>query len=204
MRSGRRLFFDRRGAEANYGTREYLHKQPQTSWPGNADDPDRPSRLVRKLESSGAGCRWLLARWAELRCLLETGGCWLSPEKFKAVRLLGKQPVDAVADRDVTLVFLASHTIKRQHKNAFAELKCEMLVDVFVAFEGTLRREASRRCGPRAQRPPESCCWAWWTGRRAGSTIWQPNIRAGRAARATANRDPGVRPQHGRRAAAAA
>ena len=147
---GARLFFDRRGAEANYATKDFMPSQPMTSWSGIADDPDRPSRLVRKLESTGAGCRWLLARWAELRSLLDTGGCWLSPEKFKSVRLLGKQPLEADADREVALVFLASHTIKRQHKNAFAELNCEMNADVFGQFEARLRARGVEEMRPKS------------------------------------------------------
>ena len=34
--------------------------------PTRPDDPDRPECLLRRLESSAAGCRWLLERWAEL------------------------------------------------------------------------------------------------------------------------------------------
>src|SRR5262249_21829145 len=32
--------------------------------PIHPDDPDHPERLLRSLESSAAGCRWLLDRWA--------------------------------------------------------------------------------------------------------------------------------------------
>jgi hypothetical protein len=146
---GTRLLFDRRGAEANYGARGYLHKQPQTSWPGVADDPDRPSRLVRNLEATAAGCRWLLARWAELRDQLEPGRCWLSPEKFRATRLLGNQPANADTDREIALVFLASHTIKRQHKSAFEELNCEMSEDVFDQFEARVRARGLEELRPK-------------------------------------------------------
>ena len=43
---------------------------------------------------------------------LDAGQPWLSSDKLKAVRLLGKQPFDALDDRDVAMVFLASWVLK--------------------------------------------------------------------------------------------
>ena len=36
---------------------------------------------------------------------------WQSPDKFKAIRLLGKYPLNALDDPQVTVVFLACHRI---------------------------------------------------------------------------------------------
>ena len=36
------------------------------------------------------GCAWLLDRWGELRTVLDEGQKWQSPDRLKAIRLLGK------------------------------------------------------------------------------------------------------------------
>ena len=53
---------------------------------------DHPQAIVFRLESTAAGCQWLLDQWSELRTPLEAGKPWTRDEKLKAVRLLGKQP----------------------------------------------------------------------------------------------------------------
>jgi hypothetical protein len=132
---GRRLFWDRRGPLALYPhfpLRDQLlaDRKPRTSFSGLIDDPDDPDRLVSQLESTAAGCQWLLDAWAELRTRLEEGWAWQSPEKLKAIRLLGKQPLDAADDDAVATVFLASSVMgPRDPKevDAFAELWNELL-----------------------------------------------------------------------------
>ncbi len=62
---GRRLFWDRRGPlelYPHYPIRDQLlgERKPRTSFSGLADDPDDPAQLVLQLESTPAGCRWLL------------------------------------------------------------------------------------------------------------------------------------------------
>src|SRR4051794_24440474 len=54
----------------------------------------RPAPLARALKSTAEGVDWLLARWEELACALDTYGYWHFAEKFKAVRLLGRTPED--------------------------------------------------------------------------------------------------------------
>ena len=51
---------------------------------------DDPRLLVAKLEASAEGCRWLLARWAELRILLDRGYRWDTPALLRCIRLQGK------------------------------------------------------------------------------------------------------------------
>ena len=50
-------------------------------------------------------------RWEELRTLLEPGKFWQSHDRFKAIRLLGRQPLDADEDKWVAEVFVASHAL---------------------------------------------------------------------------------------------
>jgi hypothetical protein len=145
---GERLFWDRRGPLQNYPTFGYrCETDPRTSWSGVADDPDSPARLVIQLESTLAGCQWLLAQWAELRARLEPGQSWQSPDKLKAIRLLRKQPLDAADGTDVATIFVASHRIDPRHDSAFWELGSEMTEFEAKAYNNRL-----------ANRKLESCC----------------------------------------------
>ena len=115
---GRRLFKDRLGPLVFYPTspmteRYDFSRDPSTSSAGKGeDDPDRPADLVLCLQSTLLGCEWMLGEWAKLKAILDQGQAWLSSDKLKAVRLLGKQPFDAIDDRDVAMVFLASFVLK--------------------------------------------------------------------------------------------
>ena len=92
-----RLFGDRRGPAELYPTKGFENSsQPRTSKAACVSDPDHPARLVLRLESTLAGCRFLQARWTELRELIELGIGWDSPEKLRAVRLLGHQPMSLI------------------------------------------------------------------------------------------------------------
>ena len=142
---GNRLFFDRRGPIELYPSGEYTNsKQPRTSASGTADDPDDPAKIVLGLESTVAGCRWLLEAWKRLRDVLESGLAWQPHEKIKAIRLLGKQPLDAFSDRDVALVFIASHAIEPEYSHAFYELRCEIDEDSFKRHKARLGRWSRR------------------------------------------------------------
>ena len=106
---GRRLFWDPRGPVALYPQMiESDGMLRRRSWNGQIDDPDDPARLVNRLESTAAGCGWMLDRWAELREVLEAGLIWQAPDRFKAIRLLGKQPLDAATDWRVMRIYFAS------------------------------------------------------------------------------------------------
>jgi hypothetical protein len=127
---GRRLFWDERGPMPLYphATNDYdrAGKQPPVSWTGVVPDPNLPSQVLLSLESSAAGCAWLLDRWAELRTLLEQGKTWQSPDKLKAIRLLGCQPLDAFDDNRVAVVFLACHKIDPGDGPLFYEIWKEL------------------------------------------------------------------------------
>ena len=112
---GQRLFFDRGGPLPLYPHGLYsvagLHR---VSDPERRDDPDAPPRLLLHLEATASGCRWLLDRWAELGRLLDRGQCWQSPDKLKAIRLLGHQPLDAADSDVVATIFLACEVLDPQ------------------------------------------------------------------------------------------
>jgi hypothetical protein len=138
---GRRLFWDRRGPIALYphfpiSAELSTGHQPRVSFSGLADDPDGPAQLVLRLESTHAGCQWLLERWRELRVVLNDGMPWQSPDKLKAIRLMGKQPLDAADHADVAAVFLAAWVLdpRNLEVDAFEDVWKELYppeVDLF-------------------------------------------------------------------------
>ena len=66
---------------------------------------------MEKLESSAMGCYWILEVLEEL---LERARkrFWSSGDRLMMVRLLGRHPVDGVADRRVAQIFAASHALR--------------------------------------------------------------------------------------------
>jgi hypothetical protein len=96
--------------------------RPRGSRPRGAEDRDNPARLVGRLEAIPMGCLWLLDRWAELRKVLDDGGTWQAPERLRAVRLLGKQPVDAADDEVVASVYLGCCALGPAGQDPFGDV----------------------------------------------------------------------------------
>jgi hypothetical protein len=112
-------------------------------------DEDHPVRLVHGLQSTGAGCEWLLERWAALRDLLERGVPWLAPDKLKAVRLLGRQPIDAYDSPVVAQVYLACHVLLNQGGQPFQEILNELAPDERPIYERYLSQRGYESRAPR-------------------------------------------------------
>jgi hypothetical protein len=137
---GRRLFLDRLGPIEFYPTGiddpEDIDRGPSTSFAGTGkQDSDEPAILVLRLQSTLEGCEWLLAEWAKLKKPLDRGQPWLSSDKLKAVRLLGKRPIDAIDDEDVALVFLASFALKPSRGKWYWEISMELIENDTERFE---------------------------------------------------------------------
>ena len=64
--------------------------------------------------SRDTGCAWLFDRWADLRGLLDDGLHWQPHDQFQAVRLLGRQPLDAIDDPRVIAIYLACWAINEE------------------------------------------------------------------------------------------
>ena len=58
--------------------------------PAPAGVLDHPEVIVLRLESTAAGCRWLLGRWTARRRRLERGETWDTDQFVEALRLLGQ------------------------------------------------------------------------------------------------------------------
>ena len=104
--------------------REWLGNEEDTpllSWPFDPDHARHPARLVAALEATATGCTWLLERWAALGKLLDDEKAWQPPDRLRAIRLLGKQPLDLVADPQVMAIYLACHAMDPEGPDVFAE-----------------------------------------------------------------------------------
>ena len=112
-------------------------------------DEDHPSRLVHSLQATGAGCEWLLGQWAKLRDMLEKGVPWLAPDKLKAVRLLGRHPIDAFDFGDVAGVYLASHTLLNQGGRPFQEILNELSPEEVTTYEDFLKLRQCEALAPK-------------------------------------------------------
>jgi hypothetical protein len=124
---GRRLFWDPRGPTFFYPQFEITLGDPKrVSWSGLIDDPDDPLRLVNRLEATAMGCAWLLDRWGELRDVLEQGQKWGAPDRFKAIRLLGRQPLDMDEDGRVMAIYLSCSAMEPPEGLAFKDLGNEL------------------------------------------------------------------------------
>ena len=77
--------------------------------PGYSDSTadDYPAVIVRRLEESAEGCRWLLARWAEILNVVDREAAWSDPEIVRFVGLLGKRGIEAHFDPELNSLFHA-------------------------------------------------------------------------------------------------
>ena len=129
---GQKLFRDACGPEAPSSRRRGDERigpgrRGVTAFRTIGDDEDQPMRLVHRLQTSVAraasGC------WnSGPNC----AGCWnraqpwLAPDKLKAVRLLGRHPIDAIDCGDVARMYLASHVLLNQEGDPFQEILNEL------------------------------------------------------------------------------
>ncbi len=113
------------------------------------DDPGHPKLLLRRLKSTAAGCAWLLDRWGELRTALGQDNGWHPEERLRAVRLLAKQPADAVDDPTVRSIYFSCVILGGKDAQVYADQVREM---ADVEFRYFLERMAGR--GLTGQAPP--------------------------------------------------
>ena len=186
---GERLFRDRRGPTTLYGAGEIsAGRNARTSWAGNGDDPDNPAVLVKDLEATAAGCRWMLDRWAELRARLAPDDRWQAPDKLKAIRLLGRQPNEAADCADVGTIFRAAAILDPEdRKSAVDELKAEMWPREFNNMKKRMRKRPKQKFETRrrdrgATKPSPRSSTARPRARArspkntaSGTTCWPPN-----------------------------
>ncbi len=148
VRLGRQLFWDPRGPLCLYPHYEASLGDPvRASWSPIVNDPNEPAVVLDRLESSALGCAWLLDRWGELGAPLEDELLWQPPDRFKAIRLLGRQPLDATDDDLIRAIYLCCHAMDPSSTQPFA--------DIAVELGAGERRRFAERIEARLPRDPE-------------------------------------------------
>src|SRR5208337_2930650 len=88
------------------GSKLFFEAGVELGYPESTGD-DNPAVIVRRLEESAEGCRWLLARWAELLNVLDCKAAWSYPEIIRFVGLQGKRSIEAHFDPELNSLFHA-------------------------------------------------------------------------------------------------
>ena len=112
--------------------------------PGYSDSiaDDYPAVIVRRLEESAEGCRWLLARWAEILNLLDREAAWGDPEFVRFVGLLGKRGIEAHFDPELNSLFHAFDALGNRIGHKFWNERSDHLPLGYVGgFEFVTYRE---------------------------------------------------------------
>ena len=111
--TGKRLFSDPRGVpDSMYGTRRFNGSKPGgPSWGSKTAPGIDPGELLGKLTSSAMGCYWILNVLEELLERVRKR-FWGAGDRLRMLRLLGRNPVDGIADRRVAEIFAASHALR--------------------------------------------------------------------------------------------
>ena len=123
---GRQLFRGPFGPTATYGIEPSYRDRMRTSGNERKGEPyTDPAELVAELEASAAGCRWMLEEWAKLRKRAEKN-YWFGPDRLRAIRLLGRQPIDVVDDRRVAVIFIASDGVNLSEESVFDDLRTDL------------------------------------------------------------------------------
>ena len=125
------LFRDCRGPLALQGIEKYVQGQKRSSGSDNVDDPDRPAKVLKTLESTALGCRFLLEQWKSIAERVNKNQRVQSHDRFRAIRLLGRDRLDALKDSRVALIFLASFALHPGRRPAYADLRDELNVRSF-------------------------------------------------------------------------
>ncbi len=149
IRLGRRLFWDPRGPLCLYPFYPAgLGDAVRVSWSPEVVDSNDPARLLEALEATAMGCAWLLDRWNDLGALLEDGLLWQPHDRFRAIRLLGRQPFDATDDDRVMAIYLACHDMDPGKEQPFADVHVELGAGERIRFDERIEARSGRLAAP--------------------------------------------------------
>ena len=77
---------------------------------------------TERIGETAPGCIWLRARFQDLLEQLAPGNVFQGPDRFRAVRLLGRQPAAARTERTIALIYVASNVLHRDGITPFDDL----------------------------------------------------------------------------------
>src|SRR5208337_2772749 len=93
----------------------------------SATADDYPAVIVRRLEESAEGCRWMLARSAELLIVLDREAAWGDPEIIRFLGLMGKRCIEAHFDPELNSLFHAFDALGKRIGHKFWNAWRDML-----------------------------------------------------------------------------
>ena len=111
---------------------------------------DYPAVIVRRLEESAEGCRWLLARWAEILNLLDREAAWSDPEIVRFVGLLGKRGIERTSTRNSIPTSMSSMrwaTASATSSGMSAEITCRWAITPARKFRILAHTNPTRQRG---------------------------------------------------------
>src|SRR5208337_404335 len=108
------------------GSKLFFEGGIELGYPESTGD-DHPAVIVRRLEESAEGCRWLLARWAELLNVLDRKAEWRDPEIIRFVGLQGKRGIEAYFDPELNSLFHAFDALGHRVGHKFWKGRRDML-----------------------------------------------------------------------------
>ncbi len=142
----RLLLWDPRGPYNLYPHFRGFRYKPRISGSEEVSDPVNPEKIVNQLASTYTGCRWLLDRWAELRQILEEGLNWQPPDRFRAIRFLGRQPMELLTDERVMMIYLACDAMEPGAPTSLHDMLTETTDDELnLIKEGVRKRGGDRK-----------------------------------------------------------
>ena len=155
----RRFLWDPRGPIALYPHWRGFRAMPRISWPDSVEDPLNPARIVNRLEGTLTGCRWLLDTWAELRRILEEDLKWQAPDRLRAIRMLGRQPMDLLADERVLTIYLACDAMDPTAPTSLDDMMTETDEEDLERIKEGVRVEERIERSRRARSWARRRCW---------------------------------------------
>ena len=130
------------GAQVAECSRRLLYNLTATT-PLQTEDlfggPDHPTRLRATLESTVAGCDWLLGRFHRLHQHLDAPDAWHLRDGYEFVRLLGHFIGEMADEDDVAVVLLASQCLAA---DALPTMSDQAITDGLEAVLNTKRGRA--------------------------------------------------------------
>ncbi len=94
------------------GTKLFYQTAIGPGYPDATPD-DYPAVIVRRMEESAEGCRWLLEQWAQLLNVIDAKVPWGDPEVIRFCGLLGKRGIEAHFDPELNALFHAFDAIAK-------------------------------------------------------------------------------------------
>ena len=103
-----RLFSDSGRPNPTYCSSTVACGGTRTSSTENVDDSQKPLALVQRLEATAKGCQALIEQWREIADRVGKNLEIQPHDRLRMIRMLSRQPVDALVDQRVWLIYVST------------------------------------------------------------------------------------------------